>query len=471
MAKFLQPTISGGELAPGLRGRVDLARYTVSLQRARNFITKPTGGGAKRTGFRFRGRVKFANKKTILIPFVYSTDVTYMIEAGHNYFRFWYGGALVSNLTRGIDSITKANPAVVTTAAPHTLANGDQVVITGVRGMTKINTRTFTVANVTSTTFELSGFDTTGASYSAYTSGGNVDRIVEVATPYTENDLANLRVTQSADVLYIASGTYPIKELRRTTASSFSLVDFAFKRGPFRSFNTDESKVMTVSATTGVIDVATNFDYFDASMVGCLFYLEEKELRGTRPWASGEKGVVLGIRRRSDSKVFVCSDVPPLPGGAGAPYRLTGNTRPIHNSGRAWDGPGDTKNDNVQNYTTGVEWEFLHNTFGIIQITQVVNARSAKAIVVERLPDSLIGSVGTPANEWDLTGNGTTKTFTITGANSNSVNDYRVTINGDPVQWNPFYPGGGGVNDGGGGGPRPGGGGLNDGGGFVTLAP
>ena len=89
MASFLQPSMSGGELTPGLHGRVDVARYQVSLATCRNFITRSTGGADKRPGLIFRGAVKNGTQATRLLPFIYSTETKYLIEAGYLYFRFW----------------------------------------------------------------------------------------------------------------------------------------------------------------------------------------------------------------------------------------------------------------------------------------------------------------------------------------------------------------------------------------------
>ncbi len=68
-----------------------------------------------------------------------------------------------------ITAITAANPAVVTIAS-HSFTNGQLVRLAGIVGMTELNGRTFTVANVATNTFELSGEDST--SYTAYTSDG-----------------------------------------------------------------------------------------------------------------------------------------------------------------------------------------------------------------------------------------------------------------------------------------------------------
>lgn len=465
MAKFPQPSMSGGELTPGLHGRVDLVRYTISLARARNVFTKPTGGVQKRPGTRFRGYVKFHNRKTRLIRFVYSTQVRYVIEMGHNYFRFWVDGALLTNSTKTITGITNAAAPVVSCEA-HGFAVGDQVLINGVRGMTRINGRVFTITAVTTDTFTISGIDTTAdPAYYVLPSGVSsmqqvtAGRIVEVATPYTEDMIGDVRFTQSADVLYLVHHDVAIKELRRIASAAFVLRDFPFKRGPFRAFNSDEAVKMTVTRTTGETTVSVNVDTFTPGMVGMLIYMEEKELRDVKPWASGEKNVFVGATRRSDQKVYRCYSIPANRGSKGTPYWVSGAQRPVHTSGRAFDGPQDVKDDGVNSYAVGVEWEFLHNVFGIVQVTEYVNAKTVKGIVVERVPDSIIGSIGSPANEWNLTGDGVTKEFTITGANSDYQSDYLVTINGVPVQPNPYYNGGGGVIGNGGGNVRPGGGG------------
>lgn len=439
MAKFLQPSLSGGELSPGMRGRVDLARFSISLGKARNFITKPTGGGAKRNGTFFRGRVKFSNKRTRIVPFIYSTEIKYMIEVGDGYFRFWVNGALLTNAQKPVQGITNTFPAVVTSPG-HGYANGDQVVISGVRGMTKVNSRTFSVANANPTNFELQGFDS--RALDVYTGGGSVDRIVEVVTPYDADKVAQVRFTQSADVLYLVHGSVPPKQLRRTGSNIFELVDFAFKRGPFRLANSNDALIMAASNYEGQVTITSNTDVFTVNMVGSLIYMEEQDLRDVKPWASAEKGVPVGAIRRSDSKMYRCVSVPSNVGSKGTPYWVAGNVRPIHDSGRAFDGPQDVKDDGVNSYAVGVEWEFICNNFGIAKITGFNNERSVLATVIERFPSSITGSAPSPGNTWNLTGDGVTKQFNIPGNTSTSSGSYTVSIAGVPVPSNPNSGGG-----------------------------
>lgn len=82
-------------------------------------------------------------------------------------------GVVVGN----ISNVTQANPGVVTTAEPFFLPNSSAITITDVAGMTELNSNSYFIGNVTSTTFKLYSDITltspvdTGA-FSAYVSGG-----------------------------------------------------------------------------------------------------------------------------------------------------------------------------------------------------------------------------------------------------------------------------------------------------------
>lgn len=85
--------------------------------------------------------------------------------------------AIDDSSVASISGATQANPVVITTSSAHGLSNGDTVYIAGVVGMTEINDGMFTVANVTSTTFELQDLtpaNVDGSGYTAYSSGGTV---------------------------------------------------------------------------------------------------------------------------------------------------------------------------------------------------------------------------------------------------------------------------------------------------------
>lgn len=387
--KFPQASLAGGELGPGLQGRTDIARYSISVARALNFIVRPTGGMIKRPGYLLDGEVKDSTKPPRALPFVYSTGVKYKIEAGEYYMRFWVkSGRAYALLLDGL---------------------GDPV---------------------------------------------------EIVTPYAMEHLPLLKITQSADVLYIAgvNGTVkvPPKELRRTSSTSFELVSHGFRRGPFRSMNANEAIKVSASSTTGETTLTANSEIFTTNMVGSYMYFEEKELRTVKPWTPLERDIALNDQRRSDGKVYRAVSVPSLSGLPGTPYSVCGNDRPIHEIGRAFDGPQDVRNDGVNGYVVGIEWEYLHGSFGIVQITGFTSTTVVTGVVIERLADSIVGTVPVAVGSWTATGDYIDKTFSVAGAVSSSMQDYVVTINGIGIAPNPYQgpvSGGGGYNGGGNTGP------------------
>jgi hypothetical protein len=88
---------------------------------------------------------------------------------------FFVDCGLTHDTVVSIAGATQANPCVISSIA-HGLSNGNTVRIADVGGMTQLNGNTYTVANVTANTFELSGVNSTG--YGAYTSGGTATRLV-----------------------------------------------------------------------------------------------------------------------------------------------------------------------------------------------------------------------------------------------------------------------------------------------------
>ena len=138
---------------------------------------------------------------------------------------------LNSSSTISISNITQANPAVVT-ATSHGRSNGDEVFISDVSGMTEINGRHFTVANVTTNTMELTsqvdGTNIDSSNFTAYTSGGSVSQIYEITTPYAQADLTSIRYAQSADTMILTHPSYAPRKLTRTDHDAWTLTEITF---------------------------------------------------------------------------------------------------------------------------------------------------------------------------------------------------------------------------------------------------
>ena len=67
--------------------------------------------------------------------------------------------------------------------------------------------------------------------------------IYEIATPYNENELKNLRYCQSVDVLYIVHQNHPPMKLMRYSHTNWQLKELNLKGGPFQDENNTENMV------------------------------------------------------------------------------------------------------------------------------------------------------------------------------------------------------------------------------------
>lgn len=84
---LLQTNFTGGEFAPDLAGRVDIAKYSNACKSLRNSMVLKRGGARRRYGTLMRQVAKNADKKAILVDFVVSNEVAYVLEFGDLYMR------------------------------------------------------------------------------------------------------------------------------------------------------------------------------------------------------------------------------------------------------------------------------------------------------------------------------------------------------------------------------------------------
>lgn len=235
MSTLIQRSFTGGELAPALYARADTSKYATGLRICKNGFIMRHGGWTNRPGTTFVGPQKLMFLQTRLIPFIFNSEQTYVLEFGFNYMRVIKNGSYIFKPSIAISNITQAQPAVVTTVAPHGLANGDEVYIVGVNGMVEINNNYYFVANVTATTFEIQHFSTqqniNSTGYTPYTSGGTIYPIYEITTPYASTDLPALKFVQSADVITLVHPSYAVRELKRLGTTNWTLTTKTFAPG------------------------------------------------------------------------------------------------------------------------------------------------------------------------------------------------------------------------------------------------
>lgn len=221
MATFpaLQSSYAAGEVAPGLRARVDLAKYRVGLQKQRNMYSVVHGGSLNRAGTIYSDKVISRTVRGRLVPFKYSTTDTYVLEFGEQRMRVRRNGAYVLEATKAISAITQAADGQVTAIA-HGYSTGDRVFFASIGGMTQLIGRSATVTVVDVDNFTI-GINTSG--FTAYTAGGTAARYYTLVTPYAAADLSLLKFTQSFDKVTITHTGYEQRTLTRSGHASWSL--------------------------------------------------------------------------------------------------------------------------------------------------------------------------------------------------------------------------------------------------------
>lgn len=218
--RTLQRSFSGGEVSPEMLGRLDDVKFQSGLALCRNFIVKPQGPAQNRPGFAYVSTAKDSTKQSRLIPFTYSTTQTMVIQFGHQHIRFH---------TLGANLLT--TPAAYNGGTAYVV--GDSVSSAGVNYYCIAATTGNAPPNVTY--------------WYPMPAGG----VYEIPSPYAEADLFDIHYVQSADVLTLVHPGYAPRELRRVSATSWTLTVISFAAGI--------AAPTGVSATPAV--VATDYDY------------------------------------------------------------------------------------------------------------------------------------------------------------------------------------------------------------------
>lgn len=276
----LTQKFNAGEMTPKLDGFVGFDKYASGCRIMENLIPLAQGPVTRRPGTKFAAESKDSTNRVGFIPFEFSTVQAYVIEVGDLYMRFYRNNGPVLETAQNITGATQANPVVITYSGADNYANGNQVEISGVVGMTQLNGRRFKVANVStgSNTFELqdlSGNNVNGTAYTAYSSGGTVSEVYTLTTTYAQADLFDsdgrlrLKYAQSADVMYLVHPDYAPKKLTRTADASWTIADVDFTDGPYLDENTTAT-TLTASATTGSVTVTASAATFASTDVGRL---------------------------------------------------------------------------------------------------------------------------------------------------------------------------------------------------------
>ncbi len=196
----------------------------------------------------------------------------------------------------------------------------------------------------------------------------------ELTTPFAAADLQRLQWVQSADVIYLADGQRPIQVLSRFALNNWTIAAFNPDTGPFRVQNLEKTLTVQASAATGTVTLTASGALFTPEHVGSLMELRPTDNTAVPQWIADETGISVGDFRRYGRNTYEFR--------AGAPG--TAFIPPIHNEGE-------------ENVGSGVRWRFISTDTGVVRITAVASGTSATATVLQRLPQSVVGS---PTYRW-----------------------------------------------------------------------
>jgi len=255
----IQNNFNGGEISSLLYGRPDVDRYKTGLKTCLNFFPLVQGPVERRPGTGFIKEIKTSSLSTRIVRFEFSTTQAYIIEFGNLYCRFYKDNGNILSSTSTVSGATRANPCVVTDTG-HPYANGDEIFLTGVVGMTELNDKYYLVANKNANDYELTDIDGTNinsTAYTTYVSDGTSAQTIELTTTYATADLFQLKFAQSADILYVTHPSYEPRKISRTSDTAWTITDITFSDGPYFNTNT-ETTTLTLSGTTGSVTVTAS---------------------------------------------------------------------------------------------------------------------------------------------------------------------------------------------------------------------
>jgi hypothetical protein len=312
-----------GVVSPLALARTDVKRVAMSAEEQCNWMPRTLGPMSVRPGWEYLGATK-SNAAARLIPFIFSTTDTALVEFTNNLMRVWVNDALVtrpsvstavangdfaSNLTSWTDNDEGAAVSAWdssgsmsllgggTTAAIRdqtlTIALADQNVEHALRivvtrgspylrvGSTSGGDEYVTETQLAKGTHSIT-FTPTGASayvrffnrddYAALIDSCNIEAAgtMEITTDIGSSIFNSLRYDQSGDVIYMACGiTHRPMQIERRSTNGWSLVDYVYESGPFRAANISPITIAS-NGLNGTVTLTASKGLFKSTQVGGL---------------------------------------------------------------------------------------------------------------------------------------------------------------------------------------------------------
>ena len=246
-------SFSAGEFSALLDGRVDIDRYASSTRKMMNYVAAPQGPAIARSGTMYVNSVHDHAYRSVLVPFVFSSDQATVLEFSTGRIRFFSedGGLQVYTAVEADIVSSPGSPLTVDTADLNA-DEGDEVVLSGVDAHFNMNNETVGITDVTGDVYTLNVTHPVGLAMGPIT----VARVYHVECDYSEAERRALRAVQSVDVMYLLTGKSQPRKLSRYGVYDWRLEDVKFVDGPYMPVNETETK-LTPSATGNAVPVMT----------------------------------------------------------------------------------------------------------------------------------------------------------------------------------------------------------------------
>lgn len=272
MVSFVQSSFHGGEVSQSFQGRIDRDDYRTFMNVCHNALPIESGALLPRPGTRHLAPTR-GGTAGMLISFSFKESHPYNAELTDGFLRFHTGNTLVkTNDAQTIVSVSAASPAVVTTAGTHGWSTGNAAMFKELVGGAQLQNRQVKITSTGATTFSiadaLTGLAIDGSAIDTLVSG-TVERVLEIATPYTGTSWERVRSVQAEKTAVLLNGAQPQilsvdLDPGPSQFATFALASSNFLDGPY--LDPIPGSWVTASALSGVVTLTFSFQPYSSAI-------------------------------------------------------------------------------------------------------------------------------------------------------------------------------------------------------------
>jgi len=241
---------NAGEYSPLLEGRIDMDKYSMSCRTLENFRPTKYGAATKRPGTEFISEVKDSTDEGRLFKFQFSTAISYILEGGDQYFRFYEDGTQIPV------------PTSSAWATSTVYSVGD---IAGELGIVY-----YCLVAHTSGTFAT---DLASGYWVALGVSGDP---YEITSPWSDSELFDIHYAQINDVIYFVHPDHAPYKLSRFADYYWTLEEVIWDWPALLDENITDVTIAPSAKTGSAITLAASGDLFKSEHVGGYWYIEHK---------------------------------------------------------------------------------------------------------------------------------------------------------------------------------------------------